>query len=274
VENGIVCFWKRYLLPVFFTVIACVVYANKTEYWTRLFGKNWSTLEYGLTAFWGKLPFNESSTTLEIFELPFPWIVEYLMLAMCIGNYINEDLHGFGIWMLLKSKHRKVWWISKCIWCVCVNVVFFGMIWAVNISYAWIEGGDIGFVKNSLLLNAWYGSDVADAGLSELIIISVLMPFLMGLVQSLFQMICLLYVDGTVPLIIISVILAVSTYYSSKWLLYGYSMCSRYFLDGGNDKFVPVRYSFGIVYYIVVILVLGAVGYIIFRRKNILERTV
>lgn len=270
IERGIIQFWKRYILIIIFIIIGCQSFFNNAKYWIEIFNSTWTPLEYGIYNFWGRMPYDASLSSTDGFILPFPWITIYIILAMCIGNYINEDMHGFGTQMFIQSGKRFAWWVSKVIWCMLANIVYFCIIWGVNVSYAWIRGGDIRFAIHKSMLNAYYGSEIVKMDEILLIGIVVFMPVLVGIVQSMFQLVCSLYIDSSVSVIFISFMLVLSSYYSGKWIFHGYAMCQRFLPNSLYNDFAPLNYQFGIVYMVSIIIIMFFSGYALLSRKDIL----
>ena len=271
IEEGLLRFWKRYLLVILAEVVVCAFFQNSMEYFTKMYQEGLSPLEYGINALWGRYPYHYDPTILESFRVPFSWIMEYLLLAYCIGGYVTEDMQGMGIQLMTKSGQRVIWWLSKCIWCIVVNLVYFGLIWGVNLTFSWILIGDVRTMKHEMLLESYYGMEVAQTSVAQLLCMTLLLPVLVGTAQSLFQIIVSNRIGSIPTLVIISGILVVSTYYSNRFLVHGYAMVSRYFTESMYKDYVPLQVSFGIIYLAVCIFILMGVGYKIIQKKDILE---
>lgn len=272
ISEGIFRYWKRYLLVILIVAIACVTFNREVENYLAVYDGGWSPLEYGINEFWGKYPFVYNSGNDDAFTLPFEWVMIYLTLAFCIGSYISDDMHGFGIQMMIKSRQRYRWWSSKCFWSICVNGIYFGLLWLVNCAFSWILKGNIFFEKNEMLLGINYGEKLAWTSIGDLIVMTLVMPCLVGVVQSLFQMlgtICL----GSIPTIaLISGILVISSYYSNRFLWHGYAMVSRYYDDQSYLNYVALDYHFGIPYCVITLVLIMVIGYFVIQKKNIVEK--
>ena len=110
------------------------------------------------------------------FRLPLAWILQYILLAYCIGNYVEEDMHGFGMQLMLKSRSRVLWWSSKCICCVCINLFYFLLLYGMTYGYAWISTGNMSMSGQQIALSLYYGEEVANTSMPELIRMTVLLP--------------------------------------------------------------------------------------------------
>lgn len=271
VNEGLFRFWKRYLLVILLGIIMCATLNTKWIYLREMYDVGFSPLEYGIDQFWGRYPYFFNASLPEQFTIPFSWILQYLLLAYCIGNYTKDDMQGFGMQMMLKSRQRSVWWLSKVIWSILVNLTYFGLLWCVNISYAWIMSGDVGFVKHSILTQI-HGSQAGTTGVAELILMSLLMPLLVGIVQSLFQLIGSVCFGGVPVMIVLTGILVLSSYYANRFLVHGYAMVCRYYKNYEHPDYEPLELQFGLIYLGIAAVVLIVGGYIILRKKDILEK--
>lgn len=272
VNEGLFRFWKRYLLIVLLGIIIGIMFNKEAQRVLYLYRSSWSPLEYGIREFWGRYPFHYDPNATEIFILPFEWILEYLILAYCIGSYIRDDMEGYGAQLMLKSGQRYIWWGSKSIWCILVNVTYFGLLWGVNIAYAWIVSGDISFVKNKFVLESFYGSMVADTPVKELLFFTLLLPFMVGVVQSLFQMIGSICLGSTFTMALLTGLLVLSSYYANPLLVHGYAMVIRYYPDSSHPTYRALDYRFGSIYLGILIMLLIFIGYTVVRKKDILSK--
>lgn len=270
VNEGIFRYWKRYLYIILISCIACIAFGREIQYCLSVYDGGWSPLEYGIHEFFGRYPYIYDPDLADSFVLPFEWIVIYLALALCIGSYISDDMQGFGVLMMVKSRQRYLWWCSKCIWAVLVNIIFFSLIWLVNCSFAWILKGDIRFEKNELLLEVEYGGEIVWTPVGKLLILTMVMPLLAGIVQSLFQMLGTIFLGSLPTVIIISGFLVLTAYNSNYFLWHGYAMVSRYYMDEGGAGFRVLNYHFGMLYCGVTAILLVVTGYIAIHKKDIL----
>lgn len=264
-NNGIVkCFYR--ILIVF---IVSVVFAN--DFLSSLcsylefsgFGEDVSYVECVLGIFRGMKEFIPDGD--EIFELPVKFVVLNLFLAYMIGDYIVRDLNGFGIQLLLKSKNKSFWWISKCIWCV-TTVVLFYLVALAGIMIVWMTyktgSGpfDLSQSVDSVILTGSGGQ----FRLSDIFIMFGVMV-LTSVAISLTQMIFALYVSPIMGFVGVLLLYVASGYYMTQWLPGNYLMFYRsaFVVDNG------VSSTFGLIIAVIVILADVLVGYIFFKRQDI-----
>lgn len=265
VNEGIFKHNKRYILILLVVVVVCAVIDSSNAIFYDIYGVKWSVYEYVMRAFDGRMPFVLDAGFTQKFTIPMEWVLIYITLSYCIGDYANHDLQGFGMMFMLKSKKRIYWWVSKCIWCIGVNIVFFLLFWLGVIGYTWVRYGEVIFIRHNELQNIIYGDEITKYSNSKLMIMVVCMPLIVGIVQSAFQMVISLLVDGITATIIIASILVSSCYYGHKLLPHGYAMFLRC-IGSGNDVL------FGVKYLVLLAMAFMVMGFMVIRRKNILER--
>ena len=105
---------------------------------------------------------------------------------------------------------------------------------------------------------------------AQLLCMTLLLPVLVGIVQSLFQIILSIQIGSIPSLVVTSGILVVSTYYSNCFLVHGYAMVTRYYTDDMYPDYVPLDRQFALVYLAVCMLFLIGAGYKVIRKKDIL----
>ena len=142
-----------------------------------------------MNLFQGQSPFVFTKGSNNSFEVPMTWFMLYLCLMFCVGDYIRQDMHGFGMYMMVKSRKRSIWWCSKCAWCICVNLLYFTCAWLGTLAYAWARYGEISFRDHITLANMIYGTDFIGVGASDMLVNLLVLPLMVGIIQSLLQMI-------------------------------------------------------------------------------------
>ena len=270
INEGLVRFWKRYLAAILLGIVICARLVAAMSYWVDNYGLEVSLLEYGLWHFKGRNPYHFDLSVAQSFQVPMEWLLQYILLAYCIGSYIRDDMVGFGSLMMLKSGQRLRWWSAKVIWCILVNVCFFALQWCVNTAYAWILTGNVSLEKNMGLLMVNYGNELATTDRSELLLLVFLMPFLVGVVQSVLQMVLTICFGGIPAMVGLTGLLVISSYYGGRFLVHGYAMVVRYYTDSLAKDAAILDIRFGIPYLLIIFAVLVVAGYLLLRKKDIL----
>ena len=269
IRQGLVKYIGRYILAVLIGAIACGMVDQAGEYFQQWYGQNLSIWEYGLNLFQGQSPFVFKKGSNNSFEVPMTWFMLYLCLMFCVGDYIRQDMHGFGMYMMVKSRKRSIWWCSKCVWCICVNLLYFACAWLGTLAYAWARYGEISFRDHITLANMIYGTDFIGVGASDMLVNLLVLPLMVGIIQSLLQMILTVQYSSSAGMVVVFMMLVVSSYYGSSYLPHGYAMIARFFSSDGADA-LSVR--FGLLYLTIWIIALWVIGYIIVRKKDVFGR--
>lgn len=50
------------------------------------------------------------------YVLPAFWLGIQIVIGFLVGYYPVNDMHTYGQQVLIRSKKRTKWWISKCVW--------------------------------------------------------------------------------------------------------------------------------------------------------------
>ena len=98
-----------------------------------------------------------------------------------------------------------------------------------------------------------------------------IMPFLVGVIQSLIQMILSLYVDTGPALSVVLAAVVLSVYYPGSWGFYGYAMNVRYGVAEGNSVHVQLSFDVGRWYLLIAVIVFFIAGAVFIRRKDVLK---
>lgn len=270
ISEGLVRFWKRYLWVIVLVFLTCLLFDRETALYLEMYGESWSPLGYGLKEFFGQRPYHFTPNDPQRFEIPFSWLLQYVLLAYCMGNYVAEDMRGFGMHMMTKSKSRGLWWISKSVCCICINLFYFLLLYGMTAAYTWFVTGNMQMKGQEMALSLYFGDAVAYTSVKELLQMTVLLPVLTGIVQSFIQMLLSLYVSSAVGMGVITFLLVVSSYYGNRYLIHGYAMVCRYFRDDIHPEDVVLTTQFGLVYLTVWIAGLVITGYVLVRKRDIL----
>lgn len=259
----------RYILAALIGAVACSMIDLTGEYFRELYGQNLSIWEYGLYLFQGQTPFVLTKGSVNTFEVPMTWFMLYLCLLFCIGDYIRQDMHGFGMYMMVKSRKRSIWWCSKCMWCIAVNLLYFFSAWMGIFAYTWVRYGDVSLKDHLILSNMVFGTNFIGVGASDMLLNLLVLPLMVGIIQSLLQMILTVQYNSSAGMVVIFMMLVITSYYGNPYLPHGYSMTARFFSSDGADA---LSCQFGLLYLAVWMLALWVIGYIVVRKKDVFGR--
>lgn len=75
------------------------------------------------------------------FQIPALWCLFFIGFFFQIGHYTNKDLYGFGTSILLQSKSRRLWWVSKIVWIIASAIVYMLIIVICVAVFCFAKGG-------------------------------------------------------------------------------------------------------------------------------------
>lgn len=212
----------------------------------------------------------EYSPTLDRqFTFPAVWMLMYLVLAYFTLHYPYNDLEESGQNLLIRSRGRRLWWISKCIWNMVTVILFFVTGWGVVLVSCLIRGipitmeisGNIAYFLELRFSQFWLYPD-------HLTLEILVMPMLVMAACCLLQMTLSLFIRPVFSFMVTGAVLLASAYYQSPFLIGNYAMpirSSRLMMHGID----PV---YGIFFSIGVMALAFVTGLVRFKKYDILRR--
>ena len=238
IKNGILQKWKVYLFTIIVTIVA-------TEHAFFLIKEKGSALDYLFDIFIGNPRFYISPDA--TFNVPFIWFIFMIIPAFLIGNYAVNDLNAYGVHLIIKSKSKVSWWLSKTIWCISSVIIYFIIIIATLTVYAYANGRD--FYGGTKVWAEYMGIYEEISG-EKLILHGVLGPMLTVLSLCMLQMVLSLLVGALNAYVIIISYNVLSAYITHPIFIGNFAMFLRnkdYVSDGLNFNQGLIIQSFMIV---------------------------
>ena len=268
IKNGFHSTYKRYLgaAVVFVIMFACSllvitehnIMAKSSEPIPVNFG---NTLLY---AFGGMAQYTPSGQA--IFDIPAFWLLAYLLLAYITLYYPYDDLDEFGQNLLVRSRGRVLWWLSKCIWNLFSVVCYFLLAWAIFALGCLLVGGPLSMELSPEM--AVVCKTTLDYPLPPTLIPQMLLlPLLIMAGLNLFQMVVSLFLKPFYSFNVTVTILLLSTYYLSPFCIGNYAMPLRSHMILSNG----VGLNTGMLVAVILIVVSIIAGGLIFRKRDILK---
>ncbi len=207
----------KYAVIVGITLFACADFYLKTS----TVGETVVLSDYIFHLFRGMKPYIQGESE---FEIPILWFTVNLYLAYLIGKYPKEDLSRSGVNVLLKSKSRAKWWLSKCFWCVASVVIYYAMIYLVIIVFCALTKTDltlrVHISGNSTLFMYSGREDIPYCAL-------FLLPVFCSAAISLLQLTVTFLTDVVYGFLAVAVLLLASAYLYTPILIGNLSMLER-----------------------------------------------
>lgn len=270
-KHGLVKEWKKFLVAL------CAFLAFFSIYYLRVVAENRNLAAQGeepleftfidliLSVLGGMKEFHYEDG--EMFLFPAVWIFFFLLLLFYTLRYPTQNLDGIGKSMLILSQNRRVWWLSKCVWCCVYVFVYFLLLYISAFLMGLCLGGRLSFQPSE------YAPYALDAGMYLKSPPWNLIPGL-GLVPlvacgvTMLQMILTLWVKPIFAYVVSCVLLLFSAYFANPVLVGNYAMLFRTGIF--TEKGFPLWWGFVAATLLIVLSLL--VGCFRVERMDILNR--
>lgn len=258
----------KLLIILLIAVSSCIeLYLYKRMYYSQTDVPQATYMDYLFFILRGRRPYDPETELRFIF--PARWILIYLYLLYATLYYPYKDLlNSIGNHLLVLGRSRRWWWISKCIWNILFVMCYFAAIYAATFSFCIIMNeGITGSITESLAVNLMEAEFVSDG--SMLAIYTVFVPVLTAIALSLLEMFLALFIKPFFGFCTAAVLLLVSSYFFSPWLIGNYAMPMRsvYALESG------VTFQNGIFLNLAVIVCCILGGAKVFKNYDVISMT-
>jgi hypothetical protein len=233
--NGILMQWKKYLITFMifcYFSVAFVLERRVVEYINPEILAGPATLgDFILYIFVGSesQPLGSFDITdgYLSFKLPTAWIIIFLWLLYITLYYPYEDLMGHGKHMLVLSKSRGMWWISKSLWAI-TSVITYFLTAALAIStVALLFGAEMSFSVSDYMPVDFIGQ------LDTLIappwsVTDIIAPLVLGgIALCMMELVMSLLFKPLYSYIIMCIYVFVCSYFKNIFLIGNYTMAAR-----------------------------------------------
>ena len=205
-----------------------------------------------------------------LFTFPMRWMAVFLPAVLLTLQYPFRDMQGFGQQILIRTKGRMAWWLSKCTWNLCNILVYHGCIFGTAALFCSTVGADVPGVFHKELLYAVFQVRKDNLMPQETVWpgAMLLLPVLVSFCLSLLQMSLTLLIRPVFSFFTMAFIMISSAYFTSPYFAGNYAMPLRYNMvcKGGVSMEIGVMLSVGGMVFAV-----GA-GCMVFQRYDILNR--
>ena len=204
--------------------------------------------------------------------IPTAYVLPNVLIAFAIGNYPFKDINGYGGMVLMRARKKSVWWISKCIWAVITSVVTYAIL-VVEVVAVALAGGRLSWQVNRDICYRVSGYDKTliknNVNLTRLAVYMLLVGLLTTIAICLVQ-ICVSQIFGPIiGYVAVVVILIMGVFFKSFLFIGNGFMAIRnvmYTPQGGDIRLTVIAD-------IVIIAVSVIVGYVSFKRMDILKKS-
>lgn len=215
----------RYLTSVLLFAIPCFMFA-RILHQTNIQG---SWMDYMLYLFQGKEPIVRI-TTGERIDLPVLWL---LVTSGCLFinlDYLLKDLTNAGQQIIIRSKSRASWYLSKCIWNLASCVVYFMAAGITCAIFTWATGAQLSIQNTSELSFMLFGFGISEQLTltpTYAVLASWVLPFLTMFALSMLQMTLCLFTKPIISFVVCISQLVLSVYLDSAFVLGNGAMTIR-----------------------------------------------
>lgn len=213
----------------------------------------------------GQAPF--SSLESIIFQIPVGWLSLHIIFLFFIGDFPENDLHGFGLICLLKTRSRKTWTVNKLLYCMIQTGIFYVAMSLVLMIMTFCIGSNYSF-KQCEQINALF--NIPSMSACDDLLYLCIIPFASLLVIALLYTTLMWIFKTVISFIIMNTILVLSAYIYSPVLIGNLTMLQRSSLVMSNSIITP---ACSLLIDFVLGSLLAVIGVIVIKKKDIVERS-
>lgn len=255
-----------FFIPMLVAIVQCYECHNVISYLNEenVLQTGGTILDYYMFCMKGMFVFHFDPR--EHFIIPIYWFMFQIFISYFIGYYSYDDFIQNGRNLFLAVKNRKSWWNSKCLWCISavfLNYMVFGMI---TILLAAFWGAEFKLNYSVDFVSRVFGDNVLYMSSNEVILVSVILPYVVTIALCLFQILVGFFTTPVVSFACICGVYVLSAYYTNRFLLGNYTMWLRstYLTEEGVN---PIS---GLILSVTLLICVWYIGSMYFEEKDIL----
>lgn len=210
-------------------------------------------------------------------DFPFQWALIISGVLLLNLDYMLYDLTNLGQQVIVRSRNRSGWFLSKCAWNFTSTCLCFAAMLLMAVLGVLHFGGELSLV-NSPGLSRYIGGKFLTGELSltswQTLMAGILAPFVTLAALSMLQMTMCLFVKPVVAFLICQVQLILAIFWKSPFCLGEGSMVLRsswVATDYFGPEYAGVSTCVSAVFALAVLVICVIVGVIRFRHMDILS---
>ncbi len=260
--------WKRYAISLCIFVFLCFVFQIRAEKIIQFnkISKEISFSDFILFMFRGMNVFDGNAVELQD-KLP-QWFLVNIYLSIIIGYFPLKDLSESGIQVLIRTKSRVSWWLSKCLW-VTYNVLIYYTISIIVITVFSLFHGGLSLEPSKDLNLILSNLDISKFNFKGILIVGIILPVITSITFSLIQLLISLFTNSIISNMFIITVLTLAPFYCNSFFIGNYLMILRSNLNIGDSG---VSIVYGIVICVVLSIATIFIGANKIKRYDILEK--
>lgn len=214
----------RYLLIFPLSVFPCI--PGYTD--AQLANVPGTWMDYMLYCFKGSVPMN-SSPEMSL-ALPIFWVLAMAGSLLLNLDYFLSDLTQAGQQIMIRSKTRRGWYLSKCTWNLCSCILYMMLLCTSVLLFTLLSGGTLSLQSTPGVMEILFSELTVEpallSGLPGLIVV-VFMPLVTLMALNMLQMAVCLLVRPIIGFLISMAILVLSVYCNLPFVLGNGAMAIR-----------------------------------------------
>lgn len=214
-----------------------------------------------LIDFWLGVDGNNIFEGNQLLQFPMEWFAIQIYILIGIARFPRQDYEECGYHIWIRTRSKVAWWVSKVIWCFLHVILSYIICGCLILIITWIGTGNL-----SLEVNHLSPLNLLSVPVGKINSILFLFPILVTFAVGMLTMTISLFFDGLMGVLTGIVIVLLSIFVDNPLAIGRYMMLYSYF-----SKQNECQYSMwsGVMLCLVLITVLGVIGYVLFRRKEI-----
>ncbi len=260
--------WKRYAIALCIFIFLCFVFQIRAEKIIQFnkISKEISFSDFILFMFRGMNVFDGNAVELQD-KLP-QWFLVNIYLSIIIGYFPLKDLSESGIQVLIRTKSRVSWWLSKCLW-VTYNVLIYYAISIIVITVFSLFHGGLSLEPSKELNLILSNLDISKFNFKGILIVGIILPVITSITFSLIQLLISLFTNSIISNMFIITVLTLTPFYCNSFFIGNYLMILRSNLNIGDSG---ISIVYGIVVCVVLSIATIFIGANKIKRYDILEK--
>ena len=200
------------------------------------------------------------------------WMSLCIMCGLMVLDYLYSDMRGIGRNVLVYSKKKSLWWISKCITSVIAITIVYVIVWIMSFVFMCVSKGSIEGVHTDMFITMYsihtsiLPSDMLEYSQAAVCLYIVLYPWFISVCIGLFQTALSLYTGPVISFVIILIFDTLSVFSNNILLCGNWTMAERCSILAEDGLNIYVMLAMAAVLAIVSVIV----GWRGFEKKDIL----
>ena len=175
----------------------------------------------------------------------FKFIGTYFDITTETPTYAYKDMQTFGIQIITRSGSRRLWWLSKTLWCFFGTLLFHTVLWLTVCIACLVTKAELSLVLHADIICKLFQTFSTGTAIGEIQIslLALLLPAVVSFSLCLCQMTLSLFIKPTLSFLAMAVIAIISVYLFSPLLLCNYAMPIRteLFMLSINIKYLSLN---------------------------------